>query len=275
MGLKDILVHVDNSKHCERRLELAAALAAAHQARLTGLFVRTYPRVPQFVRAQFGPDVLALQRQFAEEASKQGQQLFERVMGKSGVSHEWRSADGDPFDLLALHGRYADLTIVGQRNPDGDDEQPIADNLVIDAGRPVLVVPHTGSFQRPFERVLVAWNASREATRAVNDALPLLRAAKKVVVLAVNPNGGFDGHGEVPGADICLHLARHGVNAEAQSVKADDMHAGAMLLSRAADQGMELIVMGAYGRSRVRELVLGGATKHVLDHMTVPVLMSH
>ncbi len=275
MALKDILVHVDNSKQCEQRLEVAINLAAAHHAHLTGLYVRTSPRVPQFVRVQFGPQVQTLQAQFADESTRQAQELFERKLSKSGLNCEWRVGEGDLFDIVATHARYVDVTIVGQRDPDGDDEQPLADHLILGGGRPVLVVPFAGKFDRPIESVIVAWNASREATRAVNDALPLLRAAKNVVVLAVNPNAGPAGHGEVPGADICLHLARHGVNAEAKAVKADDMHAGAALMSRAADENADLIVMGGYGRSRLRELVLGGVTKHVLDHMTVPVLMSH
>ena len=123
--------------------------------------------------------------------------------------------------------------------------------------------------------MLVAWNGSREATRAANDALPILQRADRVVVLAINPGGGIDGHGEVPGADLSLHLARHGVSAEAQQVQAEDMNVGEMLLSRCADEAADLLVMGAYGRSRVRELVLGGATRHVLEHATLPVLMSH
>ncbi len=275
MSLKNILVHVDNSKQCEQRLAVAADMAARHQAHLAGIFVRTYPRVPQFVRAQFGPEVQALQRKFADEAAAQAQQIFERKLRSAGVNYEWRCGEGDLYDVVALNARYADLTIVGQRNPNGDDELPLADHLVLDAGRPVLVVPYAGKFNRQIDCVMVAWNASREATRAVNDAIPLMQMAKKVVVMAVNPAGGLSGHGDVPGADLCLHLARHGINAEAQMVKADDMNVGEMLLSRAADEQIDLLVMGAYGRSRVRELVLGGATKHLLDHMTVPVLMSH
>lgn len=272
MPFKDILVHVDLSRHCETRLDFAAALAVAHQAHLIGLFVRTAPRIPQFVRAQFGPDVLALQKRYADEATAQAAALFERRVGKAGVACEWRAGDGELYDVVAMHARYADLTLVGHGGVNGESEAALADHLVLDAGRPVLVVPprpHSGSL----ERVLVAWNASREATRAVNDALPLLRAAKKVVVLAVNPVGGPDGHGAVPGADLSLHLARHGVNAEAEAIEADDV--GRALLARAAERGADALVMGAYGRSRVRELVLGGATRYVLDHAEIPVLMSH
>ena len=123
--------------------------------------------------------------------------------------------------------------------------------------------------------MLVAWNASREAARAVNDALPILQRAATVVILAVNPHGGPRGHGEAPGADIALHLARHGVKAEAEWFQAEDLAVGEALLSRAADLSVDLVVMGAYGRTRVRELILGGATRAMLQAMTTPVFMSH
>jgi len=139
----------------------------------------------------------------------------------------------------------------------------------------VLVVPYAGTFSAPGQRVLVAWNASPQATRAVNDALPLLARAAKVTILAINPAGGSRGHGEVPGADIALHLARHGVRAEATHVYADDIEVGDVILSRAADFSADLIVMGAYGHARLREIVLGGATRSLFEHMTAPVFMSH
>jgi nucleotide-binding universal stress UspA family protein len=149
--------------------------------------------------------------------------------------------------------------------------------VILGVGRPVLVIPHSGEFPVIGERVLVAWDASRLATRAVNDALPLLESAREVVVMAVNPRTeeGERGHGEIPSADICLHLARHGVRAEAQHLYADDLGVGPLLLSRAIDEGIDLIVCGAYGHARWREIVLGGVTRHLLEHMTIPVLMSH
>lgn len=273
MALKDILVHVDNLPSCERRIDAAVALATRHQAHLTGLFVRTFPRMPQFVRAQFGPELIALQQRYADEAAAQAQALFERKVAGAGVNHGWRTDQSDPFEVVALHARYADLTVVGQQDPEGDEELPLADHLVFDTGRPVIVVPYEGTFTAPFKTIVVAWNGSREATRAVNDALPLLKQAEKVTVVAVNPVGGSTGHGEVPGADICLHLARHGVKAEAQTRSGDDV--GVELTACVADENADLLVMGAYGRSRVREVVLGGATRYVLDHTVVPVLMSH
>lgn len=275
MPLKDILVHVDSGSHCAARLDAAMALAAAHDAHLTGLYVRSEPPVPPFVRSQLGPQVAALQSQFANEARAQAEALFENRLRPAGLAYEWRAVAGDLYEMVALSARYADITVLGQPDPDSDEDRPVPDHLVLDAGRPVLVIPTGGHVTGVFGRVLVAWNGSREATRAVNDALPILQRATRVMVLAINPGGGIDGHGEVPGADLSLHLARHGVTAEAHQVRADDMNVGEMLLSRCANEAADLLVMGAYGRSRVRELVLGGATRHVLECATLPVLMSH
>ncbi len=279
MPLKDILVHLDRSRHCRARAEAAAALAARHQARLTGLFVRTTPHVPQFVMSQLGPEVTQAQRQFADQAAGEARQGFDEVARSAGVMAEFRDPEGELLDTLVLHARYSDLVVIGQYDRHDDDmadEREAADHVIMDSGRPVLVVPHAGAFPVIGEKVLVSWNASREATRAVNDALPILRAAREVSVLSINPRrNGVNGHGDVPGADICAHLARHGVKATAEHVVSHDMDVGNALLSRASDEGADLIVMGAYGRSRLRELVLGGATWHVLHHMTVPVLMGH
>ncbi|MBB4265099.1 universal stress protein [Roseospira visakhapatnamensis] len=279
MSLKDILVHVDSSRHCGTRLEAAAALAARHGARLTGLFVRTTPHVPQFVMSQLGPEVAQAQRRFANEAAAKARAAFDEAVTATGVSAEFRTPEGEMLETLVLHARYSDLVVIGQydrRDDNMADEREAADHVILDSGRPVVVIPHAGHFPVIGDTVLVAWNASREATRAVNDALPLLRAAKTVHVLVINPrHNGVHGHGEIPGADIAGHLARHGVNAIAEHVVAHEVDAGNMLLSRASDAGADLIVMGAYGRSRLRELVLGGATWHILNHMTVPVMMGH
>ena len=278
MAYKDIVVHVDNGRHCADRLDTALALAAAHQAHVIGVFVRTDPYVPPYVQAQFGPEVIALQERHAGEAAERARTLFEGKAAAAGINYEWRAPAGDLLDMVSLTARYADLTVIGQADQDAEDAfelRQLSDHLILDAGRPVLLVPYAGRFPVVGERVLVAWNASREATRAINDAIPLLTRAKKVDVVAINPERGLAAHGDVPGADICLHLARHGVKAVAEHVRAEDIDVGAMLLSRAADLSADLIVMGAYGRSRLRELVLGGATRHLLQHMTVPVLMAH
>ncbi|GAA0583127.1 universal stress protein [Caenispirillum bisanense] len=278
MALKDIMVIVDSSAHAADRLDVAIKLASDHDAHLTGLFVRMVPHVPQFVLSQLGPEVQEVQRRYAQEAATAAHALFEDKVRAGGVRAEWRAVDGDLVDTVCLHAKYTDLIVMGQRDPNQDamdGEAELVDHVVLEAGRPVLVVPYAGKFRTLGRKVVVAWNASREAIRAVNDAMPLLQKAHEVEVLAINPRGGRAGHGDVPGADISLHLARHGVKANAEHIFSDDVDPGAMLLSRTADAGADLIVMGAYGRSRLRELVLGGATRHLLRHMTVPVLMSH
>ena len=234
--------------------------------------------MPQFVVAEYGGEIATLQAKYNDEAAARAKAFFDEAIADSGVVGEWRDITGDLLDLVPLHARYFDLSIVGQTDPEDSDaltDGQLVDHLVLEAGRPVLVVPYVGTYPVIGQKVLVAWNASREATRAISDALPLIADAKRVNVLAVNPKGGRNGHGDVPGADICLHLARHGINATCESIQAQDLDVGSMLLSRAADDDVDLLVMGAYGRSRLRELVLGGATLHILRQMTVPVLLSH
>lgn len=276
MPYKDILVHVDGAKNCKARIELAVSLARAQGAHLIGLFVASQPEVPGYVQSMMGQQVQDLQLSYIKEAEAAAAELWRETAGKTELSVEWRSVEGDLIDQIALHGRYADLVVIGQRDSSADvGNVDVADELVFILGRPVMVVPYAGAFKSVGERVMVAWNASRESTRAVGDSIPVLRQAKQVYVLAANPKGGLDGHGAVPGADIAQHLARHGVKAEAQQLFADDVDVGNLLLSRAADENIDLIVMGCYGRSKLREMILGGVSRHILKHMTVPVLLSH
>ncbi|HUC63451.1 MAG TPA: universal stress protein [Alphaproteobacteria bacterium] len=278
MAYKDLLVHLNDSKHRARRLDLAARLAEQFDAHLIGLYTVPDLYVPGYLMAQMPADLMAVQQGAIDRARDAARAEFETRVRGGGIEAEWRALTGEPSSVAAMHARYADLAVVGQGDPDehlmaGEDEVP--ERVVLESGRPTLVIPYAGKFPKLGERVLVAWNASAPATRAVNDALPLMSNAKKVTILAINPEGGDSGHGEVPGADIALHLARHGIKAEASHVFADDIDVGDMILSRASDEGVDLIVMGAYGHARMRELVLGGATRDIFQHMTVPVLMSH
>lgn len=274
MAIKDILVHVDNTPACAQRMELATRLARQHEAHLVALFARAFGNLPNL---SSGHDH-EIDRQ--REAS---QQRFERMTSSAGITAEWRVADcRSSIDLVTEHvlvsARHVDLVIVGQHDSDknaGGLPDDLAESVVLGGGRPVLVVPYAGQFDQIGQRVLVAWNGSREAVRAVNDAIPLLTGAKRVGVLALNPGDSGRIHGDLPSADICLHLSRHGIRAEAQTLSARDIDAGDMLLSCVADDSADLLVMGAYGQPRFREMVLGGATRQILKQMTVPVLMSH
>jgi nucleotide-binding universal stress UspA family protein len=278
MTFKDILVHVDETRSCSARLELAVRLATAHEAHLTGLHVRPPLRVPGAIVPDYGGALSRLRDEYCEEAAVTARSLFEKAVAGRTLSTEYREASGDVIDTVVLHAKYADLVVIGQTDMEAADfanDRHLADHVVLAAGVPVLVVPFVGRYAEPGRRILVGWNVSREARRAIGDAMPFLKTADWVKVLAINPADGIDGHGDVVGADICLHLVRHGIPALCESLDAPDMSIGAMLLSRAAEDGADLLVMGGYGRSRLRELVLGGATRHVLHHMTLPVLLSH
>jgi nucleotide-binding universal stress UspA family protein len=280
MPLKDLLVVVDHGRSCPVRIDLAARLAQDFGAHLTGLYVAALPYVQAAVLVEFPADVRGMQEHAAREAADHARTLFAEGVERAspGLTSEWREVEGDVAEVASLHARYADMAVIGQTDP---DEAPLGaapdlpERLILGAGRPVLVVPYAGRFASVGARVLLAWNASREATRAANDALPLLQRASYVRVLSVNPRPSPAGHGEIPGADIALHLARHGVQAEVSSISTDDVAVDDMLLSQAADAGADLIVMGGYGHSRLGELVLGGATRHILRQITVPVFMSH
>jgi nucleotide-binding universal stress UspA family protein len=280
MALKDILVNLDATAASAARLDLACALARKHEARLTGLFVVDIS-VAAMAGAEGGGAALAelieIMRRDGLAAAKVAEDAFREKTRKEGVAAEWRMVEGVAPQQVALQGRYADLIVVGQDSPeDGAPAAgPLLEAALFTSGRPVLVVPFAGRFETLGQRVLIGWNAKREAARAVHDALPLMKGAHSVSVLVVNPQPGTDLHGEEPGADIAQHLARHGVTVTVERVVAPDLGADDALLNRAAESGADLIVIGGYGHSRLRELVLGGVTRGLLRHMTVPVLMSH
>ena len=278
MHLKDLIVHADDSSNSDARVGLALELAAANDAHLAGIYVRPPYYAAGFVAAEVGPEVFEILRKIADDTASRAKARFLAAAEKTDVTIEWRESEGPLDEMVAMHARYADLAIVGQPDPDGEatvNSYDIAGRVVLYSGRPTLVAPYIYKPGKLPERVLVAWNASREAARSVNDALPFLQRAKSVSVISVNPHRAPDKWGELPGADISLHLARHGVKVEASQFVAEDVEVGDMLLSRIADWGIELLVMGGYGRSRLREFALGGTSRHILHHMTVPVFMAH
>jgi nucleotide-binding universal stress UspA family protein len=273
---KTFLVHIDNGPRCEARLEVAIRLAHQHEAHLVGLHALSVFSLPSYAVAEAGNSILEYQRNAAVAAAKSAEANFRKKVAAAGLpSTEWRSSYEDVTEVVTLHARYADVVVLGQPNP--TDEAGVgtdfAERLVLAAGRPALLIPYVGKVETLGKRVLVAWSATRESTRAVTDAIPMLRLAESVNVVAFNPRG--ESHGQVPGADIGLYLARHGIRVEVSYYRANDIDVGNQLLSRAADLGTDLIVMGGYGHSRLKELVMGGATRTILGSMTVPVMMSH
>jgi nucleotide-binding universal stress UspA family protein len=281
VSYKDLLVVLDAEPAARERTDLAAALSERFSAHLIGLFPLPMPQTPRHL-GYYDPALLdpffAQLRDRARSAAAKVRESFERAAGLRGLSAEWREIQDGPDADPALHARYADLTILGQLDPDHAETElirPRLEQVALVSGRPVLAIPYAGHFESVGRRVLIAWNAAREAARAVSDAMPLLTSAELVTVMTIDPREGPHGHGELPGADIAVHLARHGVKAEVERTVSAGLPVGEVLLSRAADLGADLIVMGAYGHSRAREVLLGGATRSVLRSMTVPVLMSH
>jgi nucleotide-binding universal stress UspA family protein len=284
MAMKDILVHLDASPRCDAWLSVAANLAARKGAHLTGLAVIDLPPPDvfygfpsAFMDVQRAEDVIARLRDARMEEYAAVETKFRDRLRVDGLAGEWRLVEGDTAEVLALHGRYADMTILGQRDPAERDlsRGDMSISMLMSTGRPLLVVPFAGTFDTIGDNVLVGWNATAEAARAVNEALPLMQTAKKVTVLAINPRRGINGDGDVPAADMALHLARHGIRAEAAHTVATDIPEGDALLSYAADIGADLLVCGMYGHSRLRELAFGGVTRSLLTEMTIPVFMVH
>ena len=280
MTYKNLLLHIDDTKACAGRVDAAVALAQAHEAHLTALYIAAEPGLPGYIEGQIPPEILEEQRAEADRCAHIAAETFQATLKNSGLPGECRvarAADAEVVPLIAQQARYADLTIVGQafeKDP-GPGGLHMVENLLIYSGRPALVVPYIGAGERIGRTVTIAWDAGREAARAVADAMPLLERAEKVHVLVVDPRPRADGHGEEPGADLALHLARHGITAEVNRTEAHDIGTGDVILSWLCDSGSDLLVMGAYAHSRLRELVLGGVTRRIFDSMTVPVLMSH
>jgi nucleotide-binding universal stress UspA family protein len=278
VALKDILLLVDQSSSAPARIDVASRLASRFGAHMAGLYVSAPTGIPASIRAELPALAIKNLARFEAQAVEAARELFMARASQPGVTLEWRDREGEAGQVVGRHARYADLAVVGQDDPrDAEPNAPrgVAERVLLESGRPVLVVPYVGARSPVGERVVVAWNASREAARAANDALPILERAAKVTVLSINPRSGPAGDGEVPGADMALHLARHGVRAEANTIESEDVKAAELLLSSLADLGADLLVMGGYGRSRLRELVLGGVTRSILGAMTTPVFMSH
>jgi nucleotide-binding universal stress UspA family protein len=245
MSIKDILVHVDTSQAADVRLRVAADLARRFDAYLLGIGL-------------------------AEEVG--AEEKFAALLRENDLPGEWQASFGVMASYVTRRARVADLAILSQRDPAKPTELDPPEDVILGCGRPVLVLPRDQPVRRIGVNVLVAWNASREVARAIHGGLPLMAESNIVTVVSVNPDEDEDWQ---LGGALIRHLARHGLNATTETITTTALAPADAILERASDGGADLIVMGAYGRSRLREIILGGVTRDILATMTVPVLMAH
>jgi nucleotide-binding universal stress UspA family protein len=271
-----LLVHVGLDRANTDRLGFAVALAERFGSAVSGAYLMP-PLIPSAVAVgDVLPDLIVEQEKLAQADADTAKRAFLDHTTRKALKTEWHCLREPGIPKIRHLARCADIAVVGQINPDTPDEAIVLrpEELALGSGRPVIVVPYVGGPHEFGRRVVIGWNGSRESARAVGDAMPFLREAQSICVVSIN--AGEEIHGKPgPAAELVKHLADHGLKAEPQVLKSDDISAADLLLSRIADLGADSLVMGCYGHSRMRELVLGGMTRDILHHMTVPVLLSH
>jgi nucleotide-binding universal stress UspA family protein len=278
MPYRDLVLHltVGNPEGLQVGIDYAVALARQSGAHLTALFTR--PRLP-LAYHYIPTSVIQEHSRTMELEAQAGRERFNEAIARADVAGEWVEVQGGSLEAIHCYGRTADLVLVNQTAGCSNDPilgreygaELLRHDVAIGLGRPVLMFPCTPKPDASSERILVGWNASKEATRAVHDAMPLLQAAKSVDVLCV----GRPDEAAAKGERLVNHLTRHGVTAQLVLRSGDDAAAGEILLAEAERLNTNLIVMGAYGHVRWREVVFGGATETMLEKAPLPVLFSH
>lgn len=275
--IKDILVSLSLDESGDTAGDYAMSVAELFGAHLSGIALAYIPVISVTMPMEaLGADLIVAEHAKNMKAAAAAVARFDRSMRAGGLRGEARLLDAGIAEASNEFGEFArgfDLSLVGQAKPSDPEGGMIVEGALFGSGRPVIVVPYIQRKGIKLDRVVVCWDGSRAAARATGDAMPFLTRAKKVdvVTIATAPAKSE----EVPGADIAQHLARHGRNVEVQRLVVADIDTTSAILSYVADAGADLIVMGGYGHSRLREFVLGGVTRGILGSMTVPVLMSH
>jgi len=274
---KDIIVNLGAGKSGKIVGDYAISVAGRLEAHITGIAIAFVPDI-QAAGTAFIPieKIEALQRD-NEAAAHTVVDWFAAATARAGVSAEKRILRANMSNAADQFGRIArrfDLAIVGQVEPDGSPIQAmISESILFESGRPMLIVPYVQTTPLKLDRIMVCWDGSRPAARAIADAMPLLKRAGNIEVVSVTSEHGK--RDEIEGADIGHHLARHGLKVDVTRITRGELDVEDVLLSHAADSDADLMVMGGYGHSRLREFVLGGVTRSMLRTMTVPTLMSH
>lgn len=280
MSYKSILVQFSNIAHAERVLETAVGLAKRQKAFLIGLYVVPPIVMPSPVVAEAWTVLFDVERKRQIENGEKIQKMFKKACKSARLKSEWHSAEASTSaaDVVIKHSFCVDIVVMIQADPDSEDsslQSDLVERVMLESGRPVMIVPYAGHFKSVGENVLIAWQPSREAARATFGTLPLLRDAKQVKILTINAKTKNDEEESAGANQLAEALKRHGIKVDVSQTTSGRLSVSDELLSRASDYGADLIVMGGYGHSRFREVVFGGVTREILQTMTVPVLMSH
>jgi nucleotide-binding universal stress UspA family protein len=275
--IKDIIVNLSVTKNDSTVANYAVSVAAALQARLTGIAFIYDPVVPISGTGYIPADVIESQRADNETVAEAAIKDFNVATDRAGISAEPQMLNasltgaGDQFARMA---RRFDLAIVGQAQPEMSTmEQIIGETTLFESGRPMIMVPYIQKAPFKTNNVIICWDGSRTAARAVADAIPILSKSSRIEIVSVTSERGKED--EIEGADIGQHLARHGLKVDVHRISRGNIDVADALLSHAADSAADLLVMGGYGHSRLREFVLGGVTRSIFQSMTLPVLLSH
>jgi nucleotide-binding universal stress UspA family protein len=274
--IKDIVVNLSGKDPQDFAADYAISVAKTFGAYLAGIAFLYEPVIPDGTLGGVPVDLIELQREENSKAAKAAVSRFETAANAAAVSAETRIVDATLGGAATVFGRIArrfDLAVVAQAQREhGASEELMIEGALFESGRPIIVVPYIQKDRMTLERVLVCWDGGRTAARAIADAMPLLVRAKAVDIVIVAEERKND---EITGANMSEHLARHGIAANVRRLAKGGLGIEDVVLDYAADNGADLIVMGGYGHSRLREFILGGATRGILAEMTVPVLMSH
>jgi nucleotide-binding universal stress UspA family protein len=276
--IKDLVVKLEQNASRDPSRDFAISMAQSFDAHVAGMAFDYEYFLPGYVAAELPRDLLATVRAQHEKAVRAAIDRFDELAMANQLSAEHRlekARESDVPDLFATLARRFDLSVVMQSEPQGVDNNDIIEAALFDSGKPVCIVPFIQRNGLALDRLVCCWDGSRTAARAFDDALPFLVKAGAVNLLIVLNEKTKNDEGEIRGIDMGKHLARHGVKVEVKTTVAADIDVADAILSYVADSVATMIVMGGYGHSRLREIVLGGVTREILSSMTVPVLMSH
>jgi len=280
MSYRTILIYVDNYERAEATLEVALSLAERNTAHLNGLYV--FPPLQLYLSSDvpIPQDLIDKHLNYHQELSDSLSKQFVAATANRDLVAEWRyldSAQLSPLNALSTLSHTADLLIMNRVNNDWAHagQSGLTEQVLLESSRPILIVPDDNTIQDPGKHVIIAWNGSSESTRAVFDALPMLRDAESVVILRINPPAAERHQVLGTASELLNTLSRHGVNVSLTQTEAHRGEIGEEINRVVVEQGADLLVMGAYGHNRIREQLFGGVTRSVFSDMNIPVLMSH